>query len=381
MGVVIITFSNSCKKRQLKSMTEIENILQKTVSHRDSPSVQYILFDRGSIIKKYSCGFADVSGNKNVNDKTTYNVFSVTKTFTALAILQIAEQKKIDIEQSIKRYLLDFPYSPDITIRQLLSHSAGIPNPIPLNWIHLAIEHKSFDRNKFFKDIFVKNNRTKSQPNQNFAYSNLGYVLLGQLIEKITGNSYEEYIKKNIIDRLGLKNDELNFEIADTNLHAKGYHKKLSITNLILGFFIDKSKCMGKAEGKWKPFNNFYVNGTSYGGLIGTSDAFVKYIQELLKPTNLLLSDFYKRMMFTENHTTNNKATGMCISWFCGHLNGIKYFAHAGGGGGYYCEIRLYPEKGIGSVIFFNRTGMSDERFLDRVDKFYLTASIALAHK
>ena len=75
--------------------------------------------------------------------------------------------------------------------------------------------------------------------------------------------------------------------------------------------------------------------------------------------------------MFTENHTTNNKATGMCLSWFSGQLNGIKYFTHAGGGGGYYCEIRIYPENGIGSVCFFNRTGMSDERFLDKVDKFY----------
>ena len=352
-------------------MTEIENILQKIVINNNSPSVQYILFDKDSIIKKYSCGLADIVGNKNVNTKTTYNAFSVTKTFTALAILQLAEQKKIDIEQSAKKYLSDFPYSTDITIRQLLSHSAGIPNPIPLNWIHLTSDHNSFNRNKFFKDIFNKNNKTKFQPNQNFAYSNLGYVLLGQLIENVSETSYEQYIKENIINRLGLKNEELGFEIIDPILHAKGYHKKLSFTNLILGFFIDKSKYMGKTEGKWKPFVNFYVNGISYGGLIGTPDAFVKYIQDLLKSNNLLLSGDYKRILFTENHTLNGKATGMCLSWFSGQLNGNKYFAHAGGGGGYYCEIRLYPDIGIGSVVFFNRTGMSDERFLDKMDKFY----------
>ena len=356
-------------------MTEIENILQKTVSDNNSPSIQYTLFDKDSIIKKYCLGLGDISGNKKISDKTTYNAYSVTKTFTALAILQLAEQKKIDIEQPVKRYLPDFPYSGNITIRQLLSHSAGIPNPIPLNWIHLAIEHKLFDRNQFFKDIFFKNNKTKSQANETFAYSNLGYVLLGQFIEKVTGTSYEQYIKENIIHRLGLKHDELDFEIPDPGLHAKGYHKKLSITNLILGFFIDKSKYMGKAEGIWKPFNNFYVNGTSYGGLIGTPDAFVKYIQELLKPDNCLLSDDYKKMMFTENHTTNNKATKMCLSWFSGQLHGINYFTHAGGGGGYYCEIRIYPENGIGSVCFFNRTGMSDERFLDKVDKFYFDSN------
>jgi len=62
----------------------------------------------------------------------------------------------------------------------------------------------------------------------------------------------------------------------------------------------------------------------------------------------------------------------MCLSWFAGELSGKKYFAHAGGGGGYYCEIRIYPEIKMGSVVFFNRTGMSDERYLDKLDKIHL---------
>ena len=354
-------------------MTEVENILQKTVRDNHSPSVHYILFDKDKVIKNYSYGLRDISGDKKIEDKTTYNAYSVTKTFTALAILQLFEQKIIDIEQPAVRYLPGFPYSTDITIRQLLSHSAGIPNPVPLNWIHLPVEHKSFNRDEFFTAIFLKNPKIKSRENQTFAYSNLGYVLLGQLIEKVTGISYEQYVKQNIIDKLGLKNEELGFEIPDVQFHSKGYHKKLSITNFILGFFIDKSKYMGKAEGKWKPFNNFYVNGTSYGGLIGTPGAFVKYIQELLKPNSRLLSDDYKKMLFTENYTANNKPTKMCLSWFCGQLNGTKYFSHAGGGGGYYCEIRIYPGDAIGSVCFLNRTGLSDERFLDKVDKFYFS--------
>ena len=139
--------------------------------------------------------------------------------------------------------------------------------------------------------------------------------------------------------------------------------------NLAVGLFLNKSEFMGKPEGNWKPFRNFYVNGTSYGGLIGTPLAFVRYIQALLTPNNDLLPDDYKRMLFIENRTRNDKATGMCFAWFTGQLNGIDYFAHAGGGGGYYCEIRLYPATGIGSVIFLNRTGMSDERLLDRVDR------------
>ncbi len=128
---------------------------------------------------------------------------------------------------------------------------------------------------------------------------------------------------------------------------------------------------MGKAEGKWKPFNPFYVNGVSYGGLIGTPRSFARYIQQLLNPNGLLLADHYRKMLFIENHTQNGRPTGMCLSWFKGKLNGQNYYMHAGGGGGYYCELRIYPDSGVGSVIFFNRSGMSDERFLDKVDRFY----------
>ncbi len=356
-------------------MNEIENILLKQVIRNNTPSIQYILFGKDSIIKKFNFGLANIKDKKEVDEHTTYNVFSVTKTFTALAILQLAEQKKLDIEQPIKKYLPDFTYPSELTVRQLLTHSAGIPNPIPLSWIHLPNEHHSFDRNQFFKNIFLKYNKLKPKPNEKYAYSNLGYILLGQLIEKISGTNYEEYISDNIIKKLGFKTNELDFKINDISKHAKGYHKKISFSNLIFGFFIDKSKYMDKSESKWKPFKNYYVNGAPYGGLIGTPDAFVKYNQELLKSNCQLITNDYKKMLFTENYTNDNKATGMCLSWFCGQLNGKKYFAHAGGGGGYYCEIRIYPDLGIGSVVFFNRTGMSDEKFLDKIDKIYFENS------
>jgi D-alanyl-D-alanine carboxypeptidase len=172
-------------------MNQTNKILFEQVGQNKTASVQYILFNKDSILMRYSYGLADIKANKSVNDLTTYHAFSVTKTFTALSILQLAERKKLDIDDSIKNYLSGFPYSSNTTIRQVLSHSAGIPNPIPLNWIHLAKEHDTFDRNAFFKKIFFKNSKTKSQPNDKFVYSNLGYVLLGQLIEKVTGLSYE----------------------------------------------------------------------------------------------------------------------------------------------------------------------------------------------
>ena len=354
-------------------MGNIDHIILSQVEKHKTPSVQYLLFDKDKVINKFQLGLADVRNNYKIHDNTTYNLFSVTKTFTALAVLQLAENGKLDIDHPVKKYLKEFPYSPEITIRQLMSHSSGIPNPLPINWVHLIEEHESFDAKLFFDKIFEKYNHVKSKPNEKFSYSNLGYVLLGRLIEKVTNLRYDVYVKKYILEKINISRKNLDFSINDVNVHSKGYQKYLSLSNLLLGFLLDKSKFMDKTEGIWKPFKNFYVNGTAHGGLIGTPIGLMNYVQEFLKSENRLITDTYRKLLFTENRTKDNVATGMCLSWFKGNLNGKVFFSHSGGGGGYYCEIRMYPELLLGSFIVFNRSGISDEHFLNKVDTYYVS--------
>jgi len=363
----------SCNRNSINmDINAVDTFLKSYVENNKAPSVQYIIFNKDSVIHRFNHGFAKIESQIRTGNNTTYAGFSITKTFTTIAILQLAEKKKLNIDDEIQNYLTDIPYSPDITIHHLLTHTSGIPNPLPLKWVHLPKESQSFNRNSFFKQIFNENNKTKSNPNEKFVYSNLGYFILGQVIEEISGLSYENYIRENIIRPLNINKAELDFLINDENLNATGYQKKFSLMNLILGFMIDKSKYVDKTEGKWLSFKNMYVNGASYGGLIGTPNSFMRYIQELLKPDCILLSEEYKKMLFTENLTNSNKETGMCLSWFKGKLNSNTYYSHAGGGAGYYCEIRLYPELETGSVIMFNRTGVKRELFLDKLDKFYI---------
>jgi CubicO group peptidase (beta-lactamase class C family) len=356
-----------------KKMHEVDQFLSAYVVQHKTPSIQYLLFHQDAVIYRLKDGFANIGKQIPTDWKTTYCGFSATKPFTATAILQLAEQEKLDIDHLAREYLPDFPYSTDITIRHLLSHSAGIPNPIPLRWVHLHEEHSTFDRNTFFNEVFQKKYKVISNPNDKFSYSNLGYMLLGQIIEEVSGLPYEEYIQQHIFKLLELEKNELDFIIPDTHYHAIGYQKRFSFMNLMLGFMMNKKKYMDHVEGKWVSFKTMYPNGAPYGGLIGTSIAFMKYIQDLLKPESRLLSKKYKQLMFTEALTNKHKKTGMCLSWFKGKLKGMEYFAHAGGGGGYYCEIRIYPKSDLGSVVFMNRTGMTDARFLDRVDGFHVS--------
>jgi D-alanyl-D-alanine carboxypeptidase len=352
-------------------MKTINDFLKDQVDHGKTPSIQYAFFDLDSTIYEMYYGFKNVKSAVPADSSTTYSLYSVTKTFTALSVLQLAQAGKIDLGSPVSKYLPDFPYSKDITVEQLLSHTAGIPNPLPLRWIHLAEEHEAFYRDEFFKEVFKNNYKLKSAPGTKFSYSNLGYVLLGQLIEKVSGQSYESYVTENITERIGVDPKTLGFQI-NPSVHATGYHKWWSLGNFLFGFLIDKEKFMGNKEGKWKPFQYFHNNGTAYGGMVGSAPALIKYAQALLQEKSILLNDQYRDILFTEKKI-DNKATGMALSWYSGTVKGNQYYCHAGGGGGYYVELRVYPDLGVGSVILYNRSGMTDERILDRADSFFLT--------
>lgn len=353
------------------NMNNINRFLKDQVDHHQTPSIQYAFFDTGKVIYELHYGFKNLKSKEPVEASTHFHLFSITKTFTALAVLQLVEGGKIVLNKPASAYLPGFPYPNTITVEQLLSHTAGIPNPLPLKWIHLAEEHPGFKRDPFFAEVFKAHPKLDFEPGTKFKYSNLGYVLLGQLVEAVSGQPFEDYVKEHIVEQGGIDPSGLSFHLNPSS-HAVGYHKWWSLSNALFGFLIDKAKFMGGREGKWKPFNLFYNNGTAYGGLFGSASGLIQYAQNLLKPNSVLLNDQYKEILLTER-AVRNKPTGMSLSWFTGNLKGNKYFAHAGGGGGYYCELRVYPELGVGSVLLYNRSGMRDERILDRADHFFIS--------
>jgi len=120
-------------------------------------------------------------------------------------------------------------------------------------------------------------------------------------------------------------------------------------------------------------FNKYYVSGRAYGGIIANAYSLNKFIRELFKPNSVLLSDEWKKILFTKQKVLSGKEVEMTLGWFTGKLNGIDYFAHAGAGGGYYCEMRMYPSVNLATAIMFNRSGIRDERFLDKPDNLLLS--------
>ena len=353
--------------------SQVATFLDSLVAKNQTPGVQYVVLKNDEISFEHAAGVAEFEDGRPITKQTSFNACSVTKTFTSLAIMQLVENGKIKISDDASAYLDPYPFPEEITIQQFLSHTSGLSNPIPLRWAHLHEEDASFNSDEFVSAVLSAHSKLKHRPGDHFAYSNLNYLVLGKVVEKVSGMDYRAYVHRHIISKLLLNNMPLQFLVTTDSNYARGYQKKLTAINAILGFFLDRKKFTEPASNKkWFKFRKYYVNGTAYGGLIANAYSLSAFIKTLFQPGSILLSDEFKRMLLTKQKLHNGKMIEMTLGWFTGRLDDANYFTHAGGGGGYYCEMRKYPEKNLITSIMFNRTGINDERFLDKVDRFFL---------
>jgi len=328
-----------------------------------APGAQYMIVNEKEAIHEYYGGIADLIHNTPITPGTTFNNFSVTKTATAAATLLLVEQGKIKLTDEINPLFNQYQFSYAFTLQQLISHQAGFANPIPISWIHLPEEEESFNENHFITQLIHKNAKQKYKPGTKFIYSSVGYLLLSQLIEKLSGVSYVEYVQKQILSRIN--SGSLGFTIPDQRIHATGYHPRYSFSNLILGFFMDRKKFIAYHQGSLVAFKNIYLHGKAYGGFIGNVRGLASYLQLFLS------NSIFGKIETMESMFTEQKG-GMAMGWFTGNMDGEPYVCHAGGGGGFYCEIRIYPRLRIASALARNLSGFSDQRLLDKLDVYHL---------
>jgi D-alanyl-D-alanine carboxypeptidase len=333
-----------------------------------APGAQYILVNERETLLECYAGMADIISKAPVKAETTFNNFSVTKTATATAILLLVEQGKLRLEDQVNDMFDEYHFTYPFTLQQLLAHQAGFADPVPISWIHLPEEENTYDENQFIRQILAKHSKQKFIPGSKFSYSSVGYLLLSKIIEKFSGESYSDFVSKNILAKLPPQGS-LGFTIPDERLHATGYHPRFSFTNLLLSLFLDRKKIISYNHGRWTAFKHFYVNGKAYGGFIGNVRGLSSYLQSFLS-NKIFQSPDSQRFMWTE------QKGGMALGWFTGQLNGQRYVCHAGGGGGYYCEIRIYPDLKIASALLRNKSSFSDQRLLDKIDGRFIQSNI-----
>src|SRR5215831_8972990 len=161
-------------------MPVAEKYLEALIDRR-VPGVQYRAIGPGGPLFEYDGGWADLAQRTPMTAATTMMAYSMSKTITAAAVLQLVALDKVGLDDAVEKYL-PTPYGQAITIRQLLAHLSGIPNPVPLRWVHPASQHARFDERRALGAAMAAHPRLAFTPGTRFAYSNIGYWLLGEVV-------------------------------------------------------------------------------------------------------------------------------------------------------------------------------------------------------
>jgi len=177
-----------------------------------------VVVENGNIVYKNSFGYADFANQKTNTDASLFPLASISKTFTAIAVLQLKEKSKIKLDDPFAKYFKDFPY-PGITIRQLLSHTSGLPDMEALFDSLITKQPDKIFTNADIIPALIIYKKSKSLPFQTgekWGYSNVGYQLLALLIEKISRIPFAEYMKRNIFIPAGMANTYVQTSLAQT---------------------------------------------------------------------------------------------------------------------------------------------------------------------
>lgn len=314
---------------------------------------------KGEIIFKEAYGESDRINNIPNTIDTKYGIGSVTKQFTALLIMQLVEEKKIKLQDTISKFLpyLSKEKANNITIHQLLSHTSGLPHYNGLQVIGVSL--KEFGNTNYTPKELAKlidKTRLVSTPGTEYYYSSLGYDLLGAILEEVSGKSFAELLNEKIVNPLKLKNTGFGTNEYVSKELAKGYSYRE-----VYGWDWWVSEHGGKTTEA--PFRD---QSTAYaaGGMHSTvKDLFIW--SEAIK-SHKLLSPELTRVMLTPNKH------GHCYGWVRNwddiiekNIN-VRLYGHGGALAGNSAFIAMYDDET--TIIYLaNRSNLKAEEILHQI--------------
>ena len=341
--------------------------LSSLIDASKTPGIQYLAVNATGVVAAHIAGWSDIRSKQPMDRATTMMAYSMSKTVTAAAVLQLVERRQVELDEPVARYLPESPYGPDVRVGELLTHTGGVPNPIPLRWVHPVAEHGRFDEDAAFAAVLRAHPRLSHRPGTRYAYSNIGYWMLGKIVERVTDLPFTSYVTTHILEPLEIAPAELGYTVTAPEHHATGYLEKYSMVNLLKRWLVD-SDLIGDYEGRWLRIEGHYPNGPAFGGLVGTAGGFGRFLQDQLRPHSALFGDATRAAFYAPQRTRAGKPIPMTLGWHHGEANGTPFFFKEGGGGGFHCMMRVYATRGVASVAMTNATGFDVRACLDAVD-------------
>lgn len=339
--------------------------LQQMVQQKELPGAQYLAVTAQGTLLELHLGRADAAAERPLERDTLQMAYSITKVVTAIAVLQLAGAGKLGLDRPLSDYFAEHTYGPRVTLAMLLAHTAGVPNPMPLDWF--ALEGEPLERAARLRAVLAGNPRLEAQPGEKYRYSNVGYWLLEKAIEAASGQDYADYVGEHIFAALGIPRAEVSFELPPAPSAAVGHSRRTSWMNPVLWAMTPSRYWAEPADG-WSRSERLLPHGRAYGGLFCSAAALAPLLQDLMKPTPRLLSPALRDQMFAEQHTNQGQGTAATLGWVRGELEGVAYVGKQGGGFGFHGNLRVYRSLGLATVFLANRTEISPGPIDERSD-------------
>jgi D-alanyl-D-alanine carboxypeptidase len=340
---------------------------------RRLPGMQYAMADAAEVRFEFCGGRRDVGAALPVTSATAFMAASSTKAVTAVAVLQLAGRGEVKLDASLSAYYPEHPYGSGVTVRQLLNHTSGVPSPMPINWLH-RIDTEGFDEDGALTEVMRAHPHLSFPAGDRYAYSNLSYWLLGKVIQRVSGLSFEEYTRREIFEPMGVTPGEMSWVVSDLSQFARGYQRHWSAMGLFTRLAV-RNDFLDGTDGRWLRFSRVYMNGPPYGGIIGNARGFCRFLQDQLRPESVLIGPEEMKALFSEQRDAHNRELPTTLGWRRGELGGVTYYGKPGGGPGFHSNIRIYPQRGIATAWFVNQLEVSEAKILqfgDAVDRHWL---------
>jgi D-alanyl-D-alanine carboxypeptidase len=317
------------------------NQLLNQITSTNGPGATVLIAQGDKIIFRKARGRANIELGVDLTPDQVFHIASVTKIFTAALILKLTETDLLSIDHLLSRYLPNFPNAELISIRQLLNHTAGISDRVPTNAAQPGFSRRDVELALLVTEIAKR--PLNFAPGTNQAYSNSGYILLGAVIEKITGKKWHESLQERLLEPIGLKQTVYGAATAMIPGRVAGYTSNKQSQNVKNADFISMTIP------------------TSAGALVSTADNLRNWMSAL-KSGKVIKMESYQKMItpfeLPDSAITNSYGFGMYV-W---RVRGETLVGHTGQINGFASILAYLPSKDITIIVLAN-----DDNFNARI--------------
>ncbi len=346
---ILVAIIYSCNTRSASSATNDFDKLFDSTFKADEPGGAVLLAKDGKIIYKKGFGVEDINTKKPISTQTLFNVGSISKTFVAFGILQLAKENKLSLDDSIYKYFPDFKntvIAKKVKIYHLLTHTSGLPD------IRKVQQDSIFYLSAKDEENWAPVKQTdhlEFEPGERFNYSNPAFNALALIIEKVSGMKWQDYIRKNIMQPAGMK----------TSTITDGPYPESGVSH---GYLFDGKNYFEKDYGE-EP--TFAASGN--GGVWSSVDDLWKYEQAI--QNNIFLDKKWtdgSRQIFFHNEWKDTIQPFIGLCWFITKTSNENMIGHTGSQGGFRADYVWLPGKKLFYVILCN-TPRDLDKLRDRV--------------